>query len=110
MRPASIVLPSPTSSATSHRVGQDSRTRFANPELVWQQGDAGSREDPPSIVDRTDALAEDSRYYFQRGVEIPPTHPLGQTLDEFEVGGKTFFYPMLETDNDALALTQDDFA
>ena len=37
MRPASMVLPKPTSSATSQREGQRCQYATANPELVRQE-------------------------------------------------------------------------
>ena len=83
---------------------------LANPELVRQQGDAGSGKDAPGVVDRTNALAEDSRDYMQRGIESSGGYPLRQTLDEFEVGGQTFLYPVLEADDNAVALIHRDLA
>ena len=47
---------------------------------------------------------------MQRRVEISRGHPLCETLDELEVGGQTFLYPMLKADDDALALAQHDLA
>ena len=83
---------------------------LANPELMRQQGNAGSGKDAPSVVDRTNALAEDSRDDMQRGIEPSGGYPLRQTLDEFEVGGQTFLYPVLEADDNAVALIHRDLA
>ena len=83
---------------------------LANPELMRQQGDAGPGKDAPGVVDRTNALAEDPCDDMQRGIGSSGGHPLGQTLDGFEVGGQTLLYPMLEADDDAVALIDRDSA
>ena len=78
---------------------------LANPELVRQQGDAGSGKDAPGIVDRTNALAENPRDDMQCRVESSGDHPIGQTLYVFEVGGQALLYPVLEADDNAVPLT-----
>lgn len=52
--PASMVLPRPTSSATSQRKGQRSGDLSADPQLMRQDLNAGAREDSPLVVNRSD--------------------------------------------------------
>ena len=47
---------------------------------------------------------------MQCGVESSGGHPLHQTLDELEVGGQTFLYPVLEAGDNAVALIHRDLA
>ena len=76
MRPASIVLPSPTSSATSHRVGHDSSTRLQTQSWCGSKSMRDREKTPQASLTELNALPEDAGDDMQRGIEPTGGHPI----------------------------------